>query len=882
MRPLSALIFASCALFLSTQAAVACTATADRTVTICSPLPGSTVASPVQFSSQSMDNEHPMTATTLYVDSQIAAKSTNGTLTASVPLVAGNHFVVIRTWDSSGFYFSTSENITVSSSTAPAPTVSMTANPASITAGSSSTLAVSAQNAASVSVSGSDGSSYTLSSTGGNITVSPAATTSYTATATNSTGQSATSSATVTVTSSGGGGPCASTVDRTVKICAPSANATVPSPVQFTAAALDNEYPITAMILYVDSTNMAKSTGGSLSASVPLANGNHAIVIRAWDSSGFYFSSSETITVSSTTSTAPTVSITATPTNITAGSSSTLTVSAQNASSVTVSGTDGSSYTLASTGGTVSVTPAATTTYTATATNSAAQSATSSATVTVGSSSGGGAASINSVNHVLFLMQENRSFDHYFGMLNPYRRNNGFNVGDDGKIYDIDGIDDKLGSISNQNDEGTTFNLFHTSSSCLDDMTASWLESYGDVYRWAFGTDRPINMDGFVHTAEGFAKSGSGSGSFTDLAGQRAMAYYQDTSVTGTPELNYYYWMASQFALSDRWFSPVSSKSIPNRIATISGGTTQGYVLDPGTDDHAPQLGATTIFQLLDQHGISWKIYYGATDSNGMPETTFTYFSYSGNYIYHNSSGQLVIDSTHIAPMSQYYTDVQNGTLPAFSYIEADYGVNDEHPGSSHSVLTGQAAMANVINALMYSPSWSDSVFFLSYDEAGGAYDHVPPVPGQTNKFTSASVAGAEGDISSIAVNADGYNPCVPTTAGVYSNHCDLRSGMPGTNAGDAPAINGFAAQLGFRVPNLIVSPFARRHYVGHNAMDHTAVIHFLEERFGLPALTKRDAAQPNLLDFFDFSGKPWATPPAKANVPVPPAVGSTCHASSM
>ena len=93
-------------------------------------------------------------------------------------------------------------------------------------------------------------------------------------------------------------------------------------------------------------------------------------------------------------------------------------------------------------------------------------------------------------------------------------------------------------------------------------------------------------MDGFVHTAENFAKDGaagtvSGEGTFTDLTGQRAMAYYQDTSVSGAPELNYYYYMASQFALSDRWFSPVSSKSTPNRIATLTGGTTQGLVFDP-------------------------------------------------------------------------------------------------------------------------------------------------------------------------------------------------------------------------------------------------------------------------------------------------------------
>jgi phospholipase C len=94
-------------------------------------------------------------------------------------------------------------------------------------------------------------------------------------------------------------------------------------------------------------------------------------------------------------------------------------------------------------------------------------------------------------------------------------------------------------------------------------MSSAWLESYGDVSRYDFSPTRGIYMDGFVHTAENFGKSGAGSGSFTDLTGRRAMAYYTDTSVSGAPQLNYYYYMASQFALSDRWFSPVSAKSTP-------------------------------------------------------------------------------------------------------------------------------------------------------------------------------------------------------------------------------------------------------------------------------------------------------------------------------
>ena len=84
-----------------------------------------------------------------------------------------------------------------------------------------------------------------------------------------------------------------------------------------------------------------------------------------------------------------------------------------------------------------------------------------------------------------------------------------------------------------------------------------------------------------------------------------------------------------------------------------------------------------------------------------------------------------------------------------------------------------------------------------------------------------------------------------------------------------APAL---VHRLGFRVPNMVVSPFARRHYVSHVPMDHTAIIRFVEDRFigNGQYLTAKDAAQPNLLDFFDFTGVPWATPPTQTATPPP------------
>ena len=503
-----------------------------------------------------------------------------------------------------------------------------------------------------------------------------------------------------------------------------------------------------------------------------------------------------------------------------------------------------------------------------------------------------GPGNVDAIDHVIFMLQENHTFDNYFGMLNPYRQANGWTVGSDGNTYNVDGIDDKLSTISNEDDQGTSYPLFKFTSTCVDDMSSDWLSSYGDINRYDFLATRPINMDGFVHDAEGYANScvASGgstcAGSFTDLTGQRSMGYYDQGF------LNYYYYMASQFAVDDRWFSPVSSYSVDNRIATFTGGTTQGLAYNPGSDG-LPQLDIPTIFQELDQANVSWKIYYTVTqgfcleadDCPGSanaeyPATDFSSLAYSYQYLYENPSGaactaptqassvvgdssnSFCIDTNHIAPLSQYFTDLTNDALPSFAFIEAGYGNNDEHPGSGQSILDGQAEVANIVNSLMASPEWMSSVFFLAYDEGGGPYDHVPPVPGHSNDNTDASL-GSIPDISTIAVNPDTYNPCLPP-GGTPTLHCDLHASDPGTNSGDAAAQQGFAAQLGFRVPNMIISPFTIKHYVSHTPMDHTAVIQFVESRFiGSSAhLTARDAAQPNLLEFFNFTNPPWATPP--------------------
>jgi phospholipase C len=752
--------------------------------------------------------------------------------------------------------------VTVSSGT-PAPTVSISAAHSSISPGSTDTLTVSASNAASVKVTGTDGSNYSLAATGGTVTITPSSTTTYTATATGSTGATASASTTVTVSTSAN------------PIIAITASASTISAGQSDTLTVTASKSASVHVTGSNGTSYTLPYNGGSITVAPTSTTTYTAT--ATNSSGST-SAQTTITVTANTPN-PTVSISAANSSISQGSSDTLTVKATNATKVTVSGTDGTSYPLSTTGGTVTVSPTTTTTYTAEASNAAGTVASAETTVTVGSTSG-----MSKIQHVIFMMQENRSFDSYFGMLNPYRRSQGWDVGDDGKTYDVDGIDDKLTTIKNQDDEGDTYYLYKFRSTCIDDDSSDWLASYGDVNRYNFLTTRPINMDGFVHTAEGYAKScvasGKCGGAYTDTTGERAMGYYDQDF------LNYYYYMASQFAVSDRWFSPMSSKSTPNRIATFSGGTTQGLAYDRGLDDNVGQEAAETIFQELNTAGVSWKIYYSKT-SGAYPATIFSQFGWSNQYLYPktssntctgttqpssvvgDSTNSFCIDPNHIAPLTQYFTDLTNNTLPAFGFIEA--GNSDEHPGSAQSVLNGQAVVANIINKFMASSSWQNSVFFFAYDEGGGPYDHVPPVPGHSNQNTDASL-GSIPDISQIAVNADGYNPCLPPTPGQYTLHCDLRTSSPGAHSGDAAAVQGFAAQLGFRVPNMIISPFTRRHYVSHTPMDHTAVIKFVESRFinSSAHLTNRDAVQPNLLEFFDFNAVPWSTPPA------PPAPAST------
>ena len=453
---------------------------------------------------------------------------------------------------------------------------------------------------------------------------------------------------------------------------------------------------------------------------------------------------------------------------------------------------------------------------------------------------------LGQINHIIFMVQENRSFDHYFGALRQYWAQNGY---PDQSFDGLPQFNPKSGipplhrpaptnpgcdpafpapndcTIDAQSPNVKSFKLL---TQCSENTSPSWNESHVD---WGLNDptgNMPAQLNGFVYTAAHDARVVG----FHDKRGRRAMGYYNAS------DLNYYYFMASNFATSDRWFAPVMSRTHPNREYLIAA-TSQGTVYPIGANNNDSQpLTATTIFQQLQAANVTWKIYVNPTNSgcSGPPYAPSCLLESS--YVKQFQWGQSIPTNfpnnigTIGVPNSDFDNDLKNGTLPQVVQIEpASNAGLDEHPTNNDLAPSrtqwGAAYVASIVNSVMASSYWKDSAFILTYDEGGGLYDHVSPAA---------------------AVIPDGIPPkdlfagdiCTQTTGPT----CNFRF-------------------TGYRVPLLVISPFTKKNYVSHTPADFTAILKLIEARFGLLALTKRDAAQMDMTEFFDFSNPPWLTPPS-------------------
>jgi phospholipase C len=407
----------------------------------------------------------------------------------------------------------------------------------------------------------------------------------------------------------------------------------------------------------------------------------------------------------------------------------------------------------------------------------------SASTVTTAAAIPPAGSDLGAVEHVIFLMMENRSFDHYYGTYPGVR---GFD----------DHPADNLGAFAQpyQGAGSSTANgrllPFHLDTvntdiaDCTFDLTHNWEPQHQ--------CRNDGKMDAFVRVHTSSGNEGPSQGILT-------MGYYTRA------DLPYYYALADAFTLCDGYHCSVMGPTHPNRLMQMSGtidpaGKAGGPVtFTDGSPSAVFSVHWDTMPEVLEDAGVSWK-YYSPTGSLYSIETMrkfgITYDSVLPYFSqYQNPSSSLHQKAFLPNFPGDFAADVRAGTLPKVSWIAPPIGY-DEHPPAPS--FLGEWFTDQVLRTLVSNPDvWSKTVLFHMYDENDGFFDHVPPPvapPGTSGEFLTVQP-------------------------------------LPSEVAGFAGPIG-----LGFRVPMLVLSPFSRGGKVSSQTFDHTSQLRFIEERFGVKA----------------------------------------------
>jgi phospholipase C len=362
---------------------------------------------------------------------------------------------------------------------------------------------------------------------------------------------------------------------------------------------------------------------------------------------------------------------------------------------------------------------------------------------------------LSGIDHVVVLMMENRSFDHYLGWL-----------------PNADGQQKKLTYLDREGDPHSTHRLAPEFQGC---------EHPDPDHSYEGGR---VEYNGGA--ADGWLRAGDND--------EYAIGYYTRR------DLDFFGHAAPAWTTCDRYFSAILAPTFPNRMYQHAGQTDR-------LDNALTLSTLPTIWDRLAAAGLEGRYYF-------------------------NDAPFLALWGARYLPIARtfddFLRDAATGTLPNVAFVEprfisAELGTsNDDHPHAD--IRNGQAFMNLVYTAMTTSPAWPRTVFVINYDEWGGFFDHVPPP------------AGPIPEADQVAGNEDGL--------------------------------------LGFRVPCVVVSPFARREHVSHLLLDHTSVLRMIEWRWGLEPLTVRDAGATNLAEALDFSAPRLRAP--RFRVPVGP-FGELC-----
>ena len=673
-----------------------------------------------------------------------------------------------------------------------------TVSPGSINSGQTVTIAWKATNATTVTITTDSGRTVTTTSqSSGTLTDAPVANTTYTAVASGQGGSSKPVTAQVKVTTlppqitQFTANPTSVSAGQTTTLTWATTSAT--------SVTFNPEIPLG------DDSGPAPTSG---SAVVPI-NQTTIFSLTATGPGGTAGPQTVTVTVPLS------LSFSASPSTINPGQQVTLTWQITGGTPTAFTVVDGANHAVcnpcAIPQGSATVNPSVTTIYTATATASDGSKISQSATVNVNNTNTG------VIKHIFFMLQENRSFDMYFGQLGAYRPGRLAQFG----ITDTQTIDafNPTVTLTNHNTGGTA-QPFHETTVCTENLTPSWDESHHDTNlvggdsAWSTTntfTDSSFAMDNFLDT------TGEQHSPY-DPIGTRAMGYYNQD------DLPYYYDLATFFPTSDTWHSPILANTVPNRMYLMAA-TSFGHEY-PDNGDH-PLYAAPTIFRAMNDANVSWLYYY----RDGVFLANFQDFT-----------------DPDIQPKVFPYTDLldrlagkcsgsscdPDKALPQVIFIDSASGASglDEHP--DNNIQSGAAYVQTFIQALMQSDAWQDSVFILTYDEGGGLYDHVPPFMVPPPDDTAPGQC--------------------PDPNNGSANYCQVGK------------LGGTFNLTGFRVPVIVISPYAKPDFVSHTPRDYTAILAFIETQFNVPALTQRDLywqdPSRSMDEFFDFTTPALLSPP--------------------
>jgi phospholipase C len=418
---------------------------------------------------------------------------------------------------------------------------------------------------------------------------------------------------------------------------------------------------------------------------------------------------------------------------------------------------------------------------------------------------------LGSVEHIVVLVLENRSFDHMLGFL----------YADSGNVS----------PVTKQPYEGLTgkeFNLDATGTS----VPVSALAATTPNVCFTPGADPgegflATNAQLFGETSPPAGVSATNTGFVTDFAATLKGIDAHRSNIPGTtasdimevftpqllPVLS---GLACSFAVCDHWFSSVPTETFPNR-AFLCAATSQGHM-----DDSTSKYTSQSIFGLLSAHNLAWSIY----GYNSPPLTRL------------NFPDTTDAAESHFGVFRDFQAAAAAGTLGVYTFLEPRWGSsgNSQHP--NYDVALGEQLIHDVYYTLRNGPAWNQTLLIITYDEHGGCYDHV-----------------------------------APPTGAVAPDSCAGEFGFDFT-------------RFGVRVPTVLVSPLIAPGTVfrttGTAPLDHTSILKTVETRWGLPPLTARDAAAPDVGDVLTLAQPRTDDPLAGVIVPksaVPnPVAGTPSH----